>query len=901
LGVKILKHRIFDWIAVLLCGAAFAHAETSDLRKAAQTVYAGLERQLSDTSMSVLDRARAALRISKLADHPELLTELGKHDAVTAQALSAEDLLRQYRFGDASGLVAALAGNRNPDARALHYHWLFLSEDLRTADSLTRTELAADTADVAAGLARGELLYRLLKYDDATSTLERALRHASTPTERAQASVVLAKIYEKQNRYQQAFDSLATLLTPQTLTAEILYQTGLILIDLSRVSEAIDLFEEATRWNPDYELAHYFLGNGYARLNYTQLREKYPRQYGDPNALKALASAETAFADGNMTAAKNMTRALLTTYPEAVEPPAFLGSLAWDEAEADSAEFYFREALVRCPEYGRAQNGLAKSLELKRMRINVHRGEDSLKFAREQMPIVPQIDQFVANWKSLSPRHQKQVALAMAPWKLYLPVLVESGHRYYIKPLHERLSQSPGLETLKDQRISYDSRLWDDVRGCGGYTTVTGIEDVERSIYSGYNTVLHELTHQVHGVFPPADAEKLLNVFHTARNREDAGEKVFMSQYQASSAWEYFAEGANGYYSPRRDEYDTREIVHERLFASDTTLAHLVEYYVQAPNLEACYPVGLVDAAQDATERNQLAQAMSYAQKAYARAPRGEVVLAELSHLYSLRDDDQKALAFADSLRTFYPQKAGGYTQWQGARFFTDGNLDAGIARLQDGLAVVDTSEEREAVRQALGNALSDNGDYVGAEQQYRAVLLRHNSDSDALWGLAGALGDDGKFSEADSVFQKALLERSGIADLRLDYARMLLHAGRLTDAETQINEAAILTPGEPPVLTMQGWLASCKGEWKMALELYDQSLALAPYDRLPAVLRLEALRHTGQSGKAEKEWKRLERASRTDTPQWFYNERQSVFLAGYTWPHYLRHLLETSRATVKT
>jgi len=26
---------------------------------------------------------------------------------------------------------------------------------------------------------------------------------------------------------------------------------------------------------------------------------------------------------------------------------------------------------------------------------------------------------------------------------------------------------------MRDARISYDSRLWDDVRGCGGYITVT--------------------------------------------------------------------------------------------------------------------------------------------------------------------------------------------------------------------------------------------------------------------------------------------------------------------------------------------------------------------------------------------------------------------------------------------
>ena len=93
------------------------------------------------------------------------------------------------------------------------------------------------------------------------------------------------------------------------------------------------------------------------------------------------------------------------------------------------------------------------------------------------------------NWKSLSPRHQKRVALSVAPWQAFVPVLVEGGATYYIKPLYMLLGECPDLETLRDQRINYDSRLWDDVRGCGGYHTVTGIEDVERTIFDRYDTV----------------------------------------------------------------------------------------------------------------------------------------------------------------------------------------------------------------------------------------------------------------------------------------------------------------------------------------------------------------------------------------------------------------------------
>jgi tetratricopeptide (TPR) repeat protein len=561
----------------------------------------------------------------------------------------------------------------------------------------------------------------------------------------------------------------------------------------------------------------------------------------------------------------------------------------------DEAADYFRTALERCPDYGRAHNGLARALEGKRLRINVHRADDSLRFATKEMPRIEKIDEYVINWKSLSPRHQKQVALAIEPWKLYIPLLTETGHRHYVKPLHERLSQAPGMETIKDQRISYDSRLWDDVRGCGGYTTITGIEDVERCIYSSYNTVLHELTHQVHGVFPPEDAQRLSDRYQDARNLEAAGTKVFMSQYQAASVWEYFAEGANGYYSPRRDQYDTREIVHERLFELDTTLARLVEYYVKAPNLSECYPVAYVNAAENEIEQQKLAEALNFAQKAYARAPRAEVVLAALSSVYSLMDDDRKATAFADSLLIYFPKKARAYTRVKTAHFFNDGDALEAVKWLEKGVGVADTTEEK-ALRQALGDALWYAGRYDEAAEQYRTILARHTKNSDALWGLGSALGDAGNSAGADSAFELALLEQSGVTDMRLDYARVLLKANKVSEAETQVHEAEILSPDDPSVLTMKGQLADARGDPNAALKVYDQAIKACPYDRLPQVLRVEVLFKTGKSKIARKELKRLEKAMKSDVPAWKYHPTRAAYTPAYLWPSFQRDLLNSTR-----
>src|SRR5207248_2209664 len=108
-------------------------------------------------------------------------------------------------------------------------------------------------------------------------------------------------------------------------------------------------------------------------------------------------------------------------------------------------------------------------------------------------------------------------------------------------------SECPSMASLRDQRIEYDSRLWDDVRGCGGHHTVTGIEDVERTVLGRYNTVMHELTHQVHGVQTPDESRRIADAYAAAKARKAAGEDAFVSRYQASSVYEYFAEGMNSY------------------------------------------------------------------------------------------------------------------------------------------------------------------------------------------------------------------------------------------------------------------------------------------------------------------------------------------------------------------
>lgn len=686
-------------------------------------------------------------------------------------------------------------------------------------------------------LAQAELAFAVLEVDKADSLFRATLTNPDPVFQRL-GKIGLSKVLQKKQKYQEALDLLVSAWTPEQISDEIIFQAALCKQRLGETSESMDLLEEVLKWNSYHEFAHYYLGNGYARKNYTELESTSPY-------LKC---------DGSNKCARDYV----------VD-----GTEEWMQGEFESALEHFFAALELVPEYGRAHNGVAKCLEQMRLRENIYRDADQEAFDGKPFPQIPMIEKYIMNWESLSERHRKQVAISVEPWKAYIPVLVASGSLHYIKPLHEKLSEVPGLETIADQRISYDSRLWDDVRGCGGFTTVTGVEDVERSIYNRYNTVLHELTHQVHGVFPPEDMQKIEDLYREASAKDAAGEEIFVSRYQGSSVWEYFAEGMNSYFSPRRNEFDTREITKERLFALDSKLVELLEYYMSAPNVEACYTVGLITAADNEVELGKLETAMEFARKAESRDPHSEVVLRAISRLASLADEDSLAVEYAERLLTAFPDKAASYQRLAWSKAFADGKFEEILPLVKAGLAKTAKSERIQLTREVADWEVIC-GNFAEAVVNYTIVLSEQETDDEALRGYAEALFWAGHTAKADSVYQVALKRRSGLAGLRLEYGRMLLLAGQLEAAKRQFDEAELLKPGDGRVAAHMAWYHELAGDHEQALNDAIEALEQYPDDALVQTIAGHLLSKRDRH--------------RTGIPSWRYNPKESSFEVDNFW-----------------
>ncbi len=862
--------------AVLLCVFAFvigptAHAADA-LPPAAATVHAArlaAREALAHTPPAdTLRRADLLLQLGEPESVLRLLARDARRPAATAvhvveagrrpfgvRLRLAQALVQRDDLVEARRALAALDA-QSPDDPALirlRTRVLLATDDLARLDTTSAAGLARGNAAARPAYlaARGALLRALLRWPEAES-LYQATRAASPGgPDAATAFAGLAAVRYHARDYAGAAALYDSALARPPISSATLVGLVDALVRLGRVQEAIALLREGEALDPWNEDVHYWLGNGYTDVNYAQLPARVPGAFPaatDSVTRRALASFRADLVAGR--APEAGLRAFAAAHPALAEPWSLLGSLLWTQHRSDEAAAAYRESLRRCALYGRAHNGLSKALEQKRLAADVHAAAAESAFAAAPTPQIAGLDSFVLNWRALTPRVQKRVALSVEPWAAFVPVLVASGATFYIKPLYELLSECPRLETLRDQRISYDSRLWDDVRGCGGHNTVTGVEDVERTVLGRYNTVLHELSHQVHGVFPPDEARVVDADYAAAKARQAAGADAFVSRYQASSVHEYFAEGMNSYSTPRRDAYDTRDITRERLAARDTALVHLIERYMQVRDASVYYAPALTSAAGNDLGDGKTSEALRKLDAAAQRGAHDEATLTTLATAQMYNSAPGEARRIAQQATAEYPLSADAAVAEADAAYLQDGDLASALEVLTRASTRI-TGDEAAKVDRALAQTNLKAGyldDAIVCAQRARA---RQADDPTALWLIGEAHSLAGRIDSARVAFRAALAVRSGIVDLRLAYADALLRTGDLAAADSQIAEARLLAPDLYTVKTYAAWSDLLHGHAREAGEALHEIVKAQPWYDTAILLRAQCWIESGINAQA--------------------------------------------------
>lgn len=750
------------------------------------------------------------MHITRLRLAAPLLLALLSGSAAASEHAALSRLIEAQRYRQAAPLMRPLLAKAQPDAseRGLIYDWLFAVDDLAAVQRRSHGR-----TDAEALLAQGRLALARKDFDAAAGFYTAALTQAGTAGQRALALRGQGLLAFEQRDYEGALRKHQQA-REQAATPDVLVSLADALIRLGRTNEAVEAIEQAIRLNPAHEAANYQLGNGYTRVNYTELTRRCGPAF--EHAAGASRQASDAFEQGRLDASRQAAQT----------------------------------ALAACPGYGRAHAVLAKVAEAERLAVDVHRAADERRFAATPMPVVPQIERYVLNWASLSQRHRKRVALSIEPWKAYVPILVAGGATHYIKPLYMRLSETPGASSLRDARIEYDSRLWDDVRGMGGHQTVTGIEDVERSIFGRYNTVLHELTHQVHGVLSTAQQREIQELYRRAKERDAQTGRAFVSRYAGGSIWEYFAEGANSQASPRRDAFDDREIGRERLAAIDPDLQALVLRYFAQTDVQASLPLALVNGAMRQFESGELAPGQALLAQALQLAPADEQVLSANLYGLSLAGPSPALGELAERALSLHPDQGALRVSATAALWQTGQPLAPLLERLQAGRETL-RADDRFAVDMALGGHALQQGAVAAALAAFERALAYQGDSPEALWGKAAALALDQQWDAAFAVYGQVLKLRTGLVALRLDLARDLMLAGRREAARQQLQELHTLAPREPQLLALQAWATLAEGSPQDALTQADEALALGPWCDTALIVRAAALRRLGRAAEA--------------------------------------------------
>ena len=848
-------------------------------------------------------RARLAEARSARAATPEsyrLQLATGMHDGAAmllhgiagepreADAVRARVLLARQDFAALEPVrrrIAAGPADRE-DERSVLFAWRYASDDAAAVDALTRAAVAArdDARHVPELLAAGRLAYDRLDYARADSLFTRVLAAVPAPANepaigsaasahRSRALAGLGLVQQKRREWDRSLATLREALEADGSAATLMVLTE-TLIRLGRTDEAISAAEWAVQLDPYNDAAHYLLGNGYARKNYTQLAAAFPKAFADASGRAALAKADALLAEGRRDAARAAYAAVVKRNPGWADPHVRLASLDFEDGRFAEARDGCFAALTICPEYGRAHAVLAKALEAQRFVVDAHRAGYEARFAAKAMPGVPRIEEFVLNWRSLSPRHQKRVALSVAPWQAFLPVLIAGGSTYYIKPVYMLLSETPDQETLRDQRINYDSRLWDDVRGCGGYHTVTGIEDVERTIFDRYDTVLHELTHQVHAMLPADDSREIQEHYRRAKLRDDATKDGYLSRYAGGSVWEYFAEGANALYSPMRDEYDPREVVRERLDRLDPELRKLVEKFMARTDVGASYPIAYAAGGDDRVERGRVADAVPLYRKALSLEPANETALLSLARALLLGNRATEAESVAARAVAAHPASGPARSTLADATWQAGRGLPAARAALESARAAV-RAEDRYLADLAIGQLAWAAGDAARALAAYDSVLAYQSDNPEGMQGRAAALALAGRTDEVMALYEQAVRVRTGVVDLRCDFARDLLRAGRVDAARAQLAEATLLDEESATAEALRAWCDLAAGDLAAAREHARRAREWGPQCDLAAIVAGAIERRTGNEAAAKAAWAPVERRLAANAPpEWTYRPK---------------------------
>lgn len=483
----------------------------------------------------------------------------------------AKTYWRMYRFQEAEEILAR-AKSIEPEKEEIclqEAHFAIGRMDYQTAKKIFMDVLGKNPKSAGALYGLASISLTEGKYEESEKFIRQCLAEGPAFTS---AFLTQSLIQRNKQDYKQSAQSVrkAVKLNPFNDSARL---------HLAYVSNIEGKTEEgyrqtciALRINPFSLKAHSFLGNGWSPKDYHEL--KIEANEDDINRIKNLLSkADEALLNGKYSTANDLFSQVLEVSPNNITALIGKGAVNYHQGQYRTAIEWFSKVLDIDFDYGLAHYGISQSLFRLKDRINILLADIQKEFASKVVEEPPFMRDVFINYEQLDPESQKILCLSVRPLRFYLKTLKEAGATFYIMPFHKLLWESPHLGYLKGRR-TFDKRLWDDVKGCGGINATCGWDSVRDVKYLRFNMIAHEFAHLVHPFLPNEIQQEIERLYKKAKK-----ERMTLDYYANSNKLEYFAVGVEAYVSEKKlpDQIGTDGNTRRELREKDPDLYKLID------------------------------------------------------------------------------------------------------------------------------------------------------------------------------------------------------------------------------------------------------------------------------------------------------------------------------------
>lgn len=178
-----------------------------------------------------------------------------------------------------------------------------------------------------------------------------------------------------------------------------------------------------------------------------------------------------------------------------------------------------------------------------------------------------------------------------------------------------------------------------------------------------------------------------------------------------------------------------------------------------------------------------------------------------------------------------------------GCQFVPKSNSNRGVAMFQQGRyaealqyfeqakvaepANPDTYYNLASTYHKLGVSAKDPKMIDNAERMYNTCLEMSPNHVDCYRGLSILLVDKGQSDKAFTLLKDWAVKNPGLSDPRIELARLHQEFNQNKVAEQYLNEALAMDPNNPRAWVAKGRSREASGDLMMAIQNYEQSLAL--------------------------------------------------------------------------